>query len=157
MIVVLKGLLLPSSPFGPDHFRSWPGPLLTGGAATAGALPDRSAKNLRIGRTLKCRLPLQALSFSNLSIFVGLGGRFYHATGPCFGRASFSWRTTTCHRRGARRRRSGGSRSRRPRVITGTDRTRVGEMTIERLERVPVLSNHQSELWPSPDRVRRRA
>jgi hypothetical protein len=79
MIVVLKGLLLPSSPFGPDHFRSWPGPLLTGGAATAGALPDRSAKNLRIGRTFgplpdtKVPSPAPGVEFFELIDFRGAG------------------------------------------------------------------------------------
>jgi hypothetical protein len=61
MIVVLKGdCCLPSSPFGPDLFRSWSGPLFKSGRVPIStsrqrqlrqvALPDRSAKiNLRTG------------------------------------------------------------------------------------------------------------
>jgi hypothetical protein len=100
MIVCVEGdCCLPSSPFGPDLFRCSVGATFKSGesaewhfaarAATAGRAPrslcKKSAHRLNLSPrcpTLKCRLPLQALGFSNLSILWGWGGRFHHATGP---------------------------------------------------------------------------
>src|SRR5258708_27963232 len=128
MIVVLKGIAAcHHPPLAPTSSAARSGPLLSRGesaewhfaarAATAGRAPRSLCKKICASvepfarcPPLKCRLPLQALGFSNLSILWGWGGRFHHATGPASAGPLSRRGPPLCRRRGARRRGSGGIR-----------------------------------------------